>query len=101
MTEKEAIIILTYYNDWRMGEDIEMPSPKLLTEAIKIIIYEYYKKIKTKHMEQSIKNELIATMLLKVIEENESSQESVEDTMWKLGYQEACDMMIEFLNELK
>ena len=86
MTEKEAIIILTYYNDWRMGEDIEMPSPKLLTEAIKIIIYEYYKKIKTKHMEQSIKNELIATMLLKVIE---------------IGYKEACDMMIEFLNELK
>ena len=101
MTEKEAIIILTYYNDWRMGEDIPMQQPAVITEALKTIIHEYYKKIKTKHMEQSIKNELIATMLLKVIEENESSQESVEDTMWKLGYQEACDMMIEFLNELK
>lgn len=52
-------------------------------------------------MEQTIKNELIATMLLKVIEENELSQESVEDTMWKLGYKEACDMMIELLNQLK
>jgi hypothetical protein len=101
MTEKEAIIILTYYNDWRMGEDIEMPSPKLLTEAINIIIYEYYKKTKTKHMETTIKNELIATMLLKVIEENELSQDSAEETTWKIGYKEACDMMIEFLNELK
>jgi len=44
MTEKEAIIILTYYNDWRMGEDIEMPSPKLITEAIETIIQAYYKK---------------------------------------------------------
>jgi len=44
MTEKEAIIILTYYNDWRMGEDIEMPNPKLITEAIKTIIQAYYKK---------------------------------------------------------
>jgi len=41
MTEKEAIIILTYYNDWRMGEDIEMPSPKLITEAIKVIIQKF------------------------------------------------------------
>jgi len=41
MTEKEAIIILTYYNDWRMGEDIDMPSPKLLTKAIQTIIKEY------------------------------------------------------------
>jgi hypothetical protein len=42
MTEKEAIIILTYYNDWRMGEDIEMPNPKLITEALKTIIEYYY-----------------------------------------------------------
>jgi len=41
MTEKEAIIILTYYNDWRTGEDIEMPSPKLITEAIDTIINAY------------------------------------------------------------
>ncbi len=52
-------------------------------------------------METTIKNELIATMLLKVIEENELSQDSVEETTWKIGYKEACDMMIEFLNELK
>jgi len=52
-------------------------------------------------METTIKNELISTMLLKVIEENELSQESAEETTWKIGYKEACDMMIEFLNELK
>jgi hypothetical protein len=101
MTEEEAIGILNYYNKWRMGAEIPMKQPEVITEAINIIIYEYYKKTKTKHMEQSIKNELIATMLLKVIEENELSQDSAEDTMWKIGYKEGCDMMIEFLNELK
>lgn len=44
MTEKEAIIILTYYNDWRMGEDIPMQEPAVITEALKTIINAYYKK---------------------------------------------------------
>tara|TARA_R110000868_G_scaffold75375_1_gene217512 strand:- start:275 stop:418 length:144 start_codon:yes stop_codon:yes gene_type:complete len=44
MTEKEAIIILTYHNDWRLGEDIDMPNPKLLTQAIQTIINEYIKR---------------------------------------------------------
>ena len=44
MTEKEAIIILTYYNDWRMGEDIPMQEPAAITEALKTIIQAYYKK---------------------------------------------------------
>jgi hypothetical protein len=42
MTEKEAIIILTYYNDWRMGEDIPMQEPAVITEALKTIIKYYY-----------------------------------------------------------
>ena len=42
MTEKEAIIILTYYNDWRMGEDIPMQEPAVITEALKTIIQAYY-----------------------------------------------------------
>jgi hypothetical protein len=42
MTEKEAIIILTYYNDWRMGEDIPMQEPSVITEALKTIIQYYY-----------------------------------------------------------
>jgi hypothetical protein len=44
MTEKEAIIILTYFNEWRMGEDIPMPKPAVITEALKTIIQAYYKK---------------------------------------------------------
>ena len=41
MTEKEAIIILAYYNDWRTGEDIPMQEPKVITEAIKVIIQKF------------------------------------------------------------
>ena len=44
MTEKEAIIILTYYNDWRMGADIPMQEPEVITEALETIIKAYYKK---------------------------------------------------------
>ena len=52
-------------------------------------------------METTIKNELIAAMLLKVIDENQLSQQSIEEDTWKIGYKEACDMMIEYLNELQ
>jgi hypothetical protein len=41
MTEKEAIIILAYYNDWRTGEDIPMQKPTVITEAIKVIIQKF------------------------------------------------------------
>ena len=41
MTEKEAIIILAYYNDWRTGEDIPMQKPEIITEAIKVIIEKF------------------------------------------------------------
>ena len=51
-------------------------------------------------METTIKHELIAAMLLKVIDENKEAQESVETEEWKLGYHEACDMVLEFLDVL-
>jgi hypothetical protein len=44
MTEKEAIIILTYYNDWRMGAEIPMKQPKVITKAIETIINAYKKR---------------------------------------------------------
>ena len=100
MTEKEAIIILTYYNDWRMGEDIPMQKPAVITEALKTIIQAYYKNYTNKYMETTIKHELLASLMLKVIDENKEAQESVESEEWKLGYHEAVDMVLEFLNEL-
>jgi hypothetical protein len=51
-------------------------------------------------MEVTIKHELLAAIMLKVIDENKDSQESVESEEWKLGYHEACDMVLEFLDQL-
>ena len=45
MTEKEAIILLIYYNDWRRGEDIEMPNPTQIGIALELIIKEYFKRV--------------------------------------------------------
>jgi hypothetical protein len=50
---------------------------------------------------EEIKNELLASILLKVIDENRLSQESVESEEWKLGYHEACDMVLEHLEKLQ
>jgi hypothetical protein len=44
MTEKEAIILLIYYNDWRRGEDIEMSNPTQIGIALDTIINEYFKR---------------------------------------------------------
>jgi|LakMenEpi03Aug12_release.lakeMendotaPanAssembly.Ray.scaffolds.fasta_scaffold1639284_1 hypothetical protein len=44
MTEKEAIILLIYYNDWRRGEEIEMPNPTQIGIALDTIINEYFKR---------------------------------------------------------
>ena len=43
MTEKEAIITLAYYNDWRQGKDEDAPMVKLehVTEAIKTVIQKW------------------------------------------------------------
>ena len=41
MTEKEAIITLAYFNDWRRGDDIPMPSAKNITEAIEVVIHKF------------------------------------------------------------
>jgi hypothetical protein len=45
MTEKEAIILLIYYNDWRRGEDIKMPNPTQIGIALELIIKEYFKRV--------------------------------------------------------
>ena len=45
MSEKEAIILLIYYNDWRRGEDIEMPNPTQIGIALELIIKEYFKRV--------------------------------------------------------
>ena len=47
------------------------------------------------------KKELIASILLQVIDQNQLSQESEENEIWKLGYHEACDMVIEYLETLQ
>ena len=50
---------------------------------------------------EEIKNELLASILLTVIDENRDAQESVESEEWKLGYHEACDMVLEQLQKLQ
>ena len=54
MTEKEAIITLAYYNDWRQGknEDAPMVKPEHVTEAIKTVI----QKWKERNEEQTNSN---------------------------------------------
>ena len=54
MTEKEAIIILAYYNDWRQGKDEDAPiiKPEHVTEAIKTVI----QKWKERNEEQTNSN---------------------------------------------
>ena len=45
MTEKEAIITLAYYNDWRKGDEaISMPKPKKINQAIEVVIQEWKKR---------------------------------------------------------
>ena len=44
MTIKKAIEILETHNKWRKGADIEPTQPKLLTEAIDVIIKKLKKK---------------------------------------------------------
>lgn len=38
MNLKEAIIILEYYNKWRLGAKLDQPNPKEITEALEIAI---------------------------------------------------------------
>lgn len=52
-------------------------------------------------MEEKIKNELLASILLQVIDKNKEVEESAESDEWILGYHEACNMVIRFLEELK
>jgi hypothetical protein len=41
MTEKEAIIILIEYNDWRRGAEIPMPNVTTIGNAIDKVIQEW------------------------------------------------------------
>ena len=43
MTEKEAIITIAYYNDWRQGKDEDAPmvKPEHVTEAIRVVIQKW------------------------------------------------------------
>lgn len=50
MTEKEAIINLAYHNDWRLGEDILMLEPKVITESIKVVIQQFKKRTKEQQL---------------------------------------------------
>jgi hypothetical protein len=38
MTEKEAILLLITYNDWSRGDEIPMPEPKQIGNAIDTVI---------------------------------------------------------------
>ena len=44
MELKQAIEILTEYNQWRLGEDIPMIEPSLITVALNEVIEEYNNK---------------------------------------------------------
>jgi hypothetical protein len=47
MELKRAIEILTEYNRWRVGEDIPMIEPSLITVALNEVIANYNKREKT------------------------------------------------------
>lgn len=51
-------------------------------------------------MKEEIKNELLASIMLQVIDKNREVQESAESDEWILGYHEACDMVLEYLDQL-
>ena len=46
MELKRAIEILTEYNKWRIGEDVPMIEPSLITVAINKIIANYNQNVK-------------------------------------------------------
>lgn len=41
MTPQEALETLEYHNKWRKGADIPMVHPKVLSEAIDVIVEKY------------------------------------------------------------
>jgi len=52
MNEKEAHKLLEYYNRWRRGDDIEMPNPKEVGEAIDVAIDALKRLIKAERNER-------------------------------------------------
>jgi predicted DNA-binding transcriptional regulator AlpA len=51
MSEKEAIITLAYYNDWRRGDGIPPPKPSEITEAIRVVIQKFKERTFDEHRE--------------------------------------------------
>ena len=47
------------------------------------------------------KEQLLASLLIKIVDENKLSQESAESDEWILGYQEACEMMINYIAKIQ
>lgn len=47
MTLSEAITILEHHQKWRLGADLEMVHPKILTQALDLILEEVKKNIET------------------------------------------------------
>ena len=45
MTLSEAIKTVEHYQKWRVGADIEMIHPKILTKALDLILKEVKKKL--------------------------------------------------------
>ena len=43
MNLRKALLVLTEYNKWRLGGPIEMLNPKLITEAIEVILKHHEK----------------------------------------------------------
>jgi len=52
MTEKEAILLLITYNDWRRGDEIPMPDPKQIGIAIDTVVNAW----KERNAEETIDN---------------------------------------------
>ena len=85
MTEKEAIILLIYYNDWRRGEDIEMPNPTKIGIALDTIINEYFKR------EEQMSNKELLENFIEWLRQ--------QDSLYILN--ESDEIIKKFLNEIK
>jgi hypothetical protein len=85
MTEKEAIILLIYYNDWRRGEEIEMPNPTQIGIALDTIINEYFKR------EEQMSNKELLENFIQWLRQ--------QDSLYILN--ESDEIIKKFLNEIK
>ncbi len=54
MELKRAIEVLTLYNQWRIGENVEMMQPSTITVALNKVIENYHQREKEKTKKPSI-----------------------------------------------